>query len=185
MNQVYEDILLEPGAKVNGIYQVKIVPKEWILEGPIIDMFTGTVSTLKLKTGYDWLNLSFTPKSYLYDEKSRSDKGGVFYDKLISGLLNAYNEDLHSILETFRYHQFVATVTDRNKIPKVIGDGDNGMKLKFDPRSSNNNGGQQLLQIELRMQGETTSPQLNDQLYLITEDEFFILSEEGEKILGG
>lgn len=159
MKPVYSNITIATGARLAGIFQIQIAPREWLTVNPIIDFSTGKVLTpLSFIAGKSLLTLTFTPDSYNYEEKPKSSKGGDFYEVNVTGTINTVNEDLHQVLETMKRHELVTLVKDRKKRTRLVGSMDAGMQMKINYRQNNTNGGNEIATIDLLQDVEDSPP---------------------------
>lgn len=159
MKPAYANLSLATGVRHAGICTIKIVPREWIVADPVVDFNTGKVLTaLQLLNGHTWLTLEFAPTTYEYEEKPKSNKSGSYYEVTLSGIINKYTWDVHQVVETLRYHECVAQITDRYKKTKLVGDKESGLIVTVGNNVKNTQGGQQQVQIQLAMECEGLPP---------------------------
>jgi len=159
MKQKYSNVTLSSGHYRAGICQIKIAPKEWLLDPVIIDFNTNIVNhEVLLKPDFNFLTLDFTPDSYEFDEKPKSSRGGSYFEVTLQGMVNNITPDILATLETFRYHEMVAIIKDKNKRMKVVGDQDAGLIFRFTNKESSNQGGVQQCAVDLTMDAEKLSP---------------------------
>ena len=147
---VYSKISPETGAHVAGIYQIKIVPIEWLTQQLFPDFKTGKIlDEIILMPGKQWIEISFIQETYEYSEKPKNNKEGSFFEITLSGNSNSLSATDMQILQTYRYHHFVAIIRDRQKRYKVIGNKDAGMVFQYSNKESSNQGGTQLIGIDM------------------------------------
>ena len=159
MKPVYKSLPLQTGILNTGIYTVHVAPREWLAYNIAIDFSTGKVTReATLLPGKNWLLLEFAPQSYDFDEKEKTNKSGSYYDISIVGDLNKYDAAVHQVLETIRYHELVAIVTNRNRLKQIVGNMEAGLRRTFNSKKLNNSYGHEDLHIELRMEAEDPSP---------------------------
>lgn len=148
-----------PGVGNYGIVSIQVVPREWVDGTITIDFATGrVVDPILLLPGRDWITLEFTQPSYDYEEKSKSNKSGSYYEITCGGILNYNDADTMQVLETLRYHQLVAIVKDREKRLRLVGDNDNGLTLSKSFKQQNINSGTEVVQIDMMMESERSAP---------------------------
>lgn len=158
MKPVYSDLNLSTGSHVAGICNVKVAPREWLTEDPVIDFTTGKILTAAaFIAGKTWLTLEFVAQSYDYNEKLKSNKSGSFYEISLSGVLNKYDADVQQVIDTIRYHEMVALVKDKKNKTKFLGNTQEGMAVAGD-HTIKNNPGEERLQINLFMESEAPAP---------------------------
>jgi hypothetical protein len=159
MKPKYSDINLTTGIFSSGIYNIKAVPREW-LNAPVLKDFNSNTVTaaITLIGGKTWFELELTPDSYEFDEKPKSNKGSDYFDISLQGNINNLTTDILLILETLRSHELVVILTDRQKRKRVAGNRDNGMILRFGINEKSDQGGNQVIALDLTMQNEFASP---------------------------
>jgi hypothetical protein len=155
MKPVYSDLSPKRGVHVAGICSIQIVPREW-LETPIaIDFTTGKVIVeVDLVADKEWINLGLLEESYDYDEKPKSSKSGSFFEVAAGGVTNDLSPEILQTLETFRYHEFIAILKDKQQRYRIVGDQDAGMVLQF----ASSQGNILKVDISLQMQTEAAPP---------------------------
>jgi hypothetical protein len=159
MKPTYSNLTLTTGAFSSGICKIKIVPKEWLAEPIEKDFTTGKViQVILLEEGKQWLTLELAENTYDFDEKLKSGRAGDYYETTIQGLINNISPELLQILQTFRYHEVIAIVMDRQRRWKVIGNSDAALLFRFSNKENNNQGGQQICSVDLSMETEHPSP---------------------------
>src|SRR5881392_728476 len=113
MKQVYGNIAFTTGAQVAGICEIKIAPREWLASDPVIDFATGKILTdLALTDDKEFLILTLTQDSYEYNEKPKNNRGGSYYEVSCNGTINDLDSTTQQMLESLRYHEFVAIIKD-------------------------------------------------------------------------
>ncbi len=194
MKPVYTDLALRAGAHTGGLCSVKIAPKEWLAADPVIDFNTGTiVQEIQLISGKSFLNFSFTEESYDYSEKQKVSKAGLFYEITLSGLLNHINAAMQQTIETLRYHELVAIVTDRKKRKKFVGSMDAGLHFQLNSKHTNAQGGIQSGAIDLVMESEFLPPfytydsapstMTGNYLLVYDPDAYLLINNSGDYLL--
>lgn len=162
MKQVYSDLKYQQDIHTAGIWKMQITPREWLASDPVIDFETGIVlQAVALKANKFWLAVELTPRSYDYQETPKNVKSGDYYEISATGLLNTFNSALQQVLETIRYSELVAVITDRNKRRKLIGNTTAGMKLSITHNHKNAPAGLETLQLSLSAQLEDLPPYYN------------------------
>ena len=155
MLNTYSPIETLKGWYLAGICGIMIAPREWMSDPIARDFNTGIIDGIPdLSGAYEYLELELVPESYEYEEKAKTNKQGPFFETHLSGLINNITPELLMTLETLRYHEFVAVLTDRQKRLKFAGDITNGLTLNFSNKESNNQGGLQVVSIEMAMNFE-------------------------------
>lgn len=159
MKAAYSNIRPARGVHEGGIIEVTIVPKEWISDIPVYDFKTGKViEPLSLLPGKYFIVLTLTPESYEYDEKEKINKSGSYYEVSMSGTTNYLDASLQQVLESLRYHELVAIVTDKKRRKKLVGDKYAGMTLQISHKQTSAQGGTQSVNINLIMESEDLPP---------------------------
>ncbi len=159
MKPVYSNVDLKPGAHNGGIITIQVAAKEWLSSDPVISFMSGKVTTaITLLEGFNWLTLEFTPGSYTYDEKPKQSKPGTYYEVTAAGIINYSDPDLQQVLQTLRYHQVVAIVTNRNKFRKVVGNTEYGMIPQIGNIITNAASGKEYAEFSLLAQTEASPP---------------------------
>ena len=159
MKDVYDNLLLKPGATNAGISKIHVIPKQWLSSNIIVDFATGTVKdAISLFAGKSLIEFQFTPLSYDYEEKPKSSKSGSFINVSISGLINDVDDQQLQVIESFRYSELVVIAMDRKRRKRIIGNQEYGMIFSFDNKNSNNPNGIQKAQISLILDSEYYPP---------------------------
>lgn len=159
MKPIYGNIQPTTGALYSGICTLKIVPKEWITSFIEIDFLTNTVIYEPiLKEGVDWLIITLTEKSYEYAELPKTTKAGQYCEISFSGTTNNLSPEILQILETLKYHEFVAITKDRYGRQKLIGNNATGLTLSIGNKETNADGGTQTVTVALYMENEFAAP---------------------------
>lgn len=160
MIATYSNLKFTEGPYAAGISQIKVAPREWLLDGIEIDFTTGkVVREILLQNGFEFITLDLVPESYEFEEKPKSNRGGGFYEVKISGLLNDLTPEALAVLQTLRNHEVIAIVKDRKKRFKVVGDEAAALVLQFANKEDNGKqGGLQTVAIELNMDAEKVAP---------------------------
>lgn len=141
MKKIYRNIELKEGVHNGGICKIEIAPIEWLEERIDTDFATGAVFDALLTTGKDWIVVSLTPESYLFEERAKTGKAGQYYEIIVGGTTNELDPTIKQLLETLRYHQFIIKATDRDRRTRVIGNVDKGMKMSISGANKNTEGG--------------------------------------------
>lgn len=179
MLNVYNKITPATGLHVAGICKIKIVPKEWLLSPLVIDFKTGRIiSDVLLMEGKNFIEIDFVQDTYDYGEKPKSSKQGSFYEISLSGNTNSLTADDLQTLNTYRYHQFVAVIKDRQGRQKIVGNKDAGMVLQFSNKETTDKGGTQLIAIDMTMDMQNPAPFFA--LQLATPELLFIINSSTE-----
>lgn len=159
MKQVYDSLPLAPGAHHGGIFKVLVTPKEVLAADPVINFATGAVTTaLTLLGGFSWYEFQFTPESYTYEETPKAGREGNFFEISIKGIINTNTAYYQQVLNTLRYCELVALVTDREKNTKVVGNTARGMLMQYSPNTNNASPGLKTIQVTLTYQTEESAP---------------------------
>lgn len=159
MKSIYANVSPVTGGHKGGVKQIKIVPIEWLASEIIVDFATGKVtSDVELIEGKDWLTVDLTADSYDFSENSKSNKGGTYYETSVAGTSNDMNPDVYQLLETLRFHQFVAIVIDRQQRSRIIGNIYAGMTMQVSNENKNNQGGTLTVSLQLYMQADAMAP---------------------------
>jgi hypothetical protein len=184
MKPVYGDINLQPGAHVGGLVQVLLAPIEWLNDDVLIDFDTrSVVAPAALKAGRNWLLIEFTPQSYDYIETDKDSGSGSYSEIALSGTINKYNEAVQQQLETMRYHQHVAILTDRNKRKKIVGNTDAGLRLLKVHEIKNNPNGKQSAELIFRLDSEEAAPYYLSDISAFIADSHRLIDDDGAFIL--
>ncbi len=159
MINTYSSIKIQTGNYSAGFFKAQIVPREWIVDPIERDINTGIVTTeIELLVGREFLELQFTPSSYKLQEKAKIGKQGKYFEVEIEGTDNIITPEKLITLETFKNHEMVAIVQDRNKKLKIFGDKDNGLVFTFSNQESSDAGGNQIVDVSLSMLAELAAP---------------------------
>ena len=162
MQRSYTAITPAFGRYKAGICSIYIAPKEWITNLPDPLFATGIITTAPtFEEDRAWLQLELTEPSYEYDEKPKTAKAGPFFDIVAEGVINDITPALQQTLETYRYHQFMALVKDRQGQYKIVGTPTEGMELAYRNLQNNDSGGQQRVSITLTMSTVAAPPFYN------------------------
>lgn len=158
MKPVYSNVILAEGAHVAGICKLQLAPREWLEENIELDFDTGKITdAVNFIDDRDWLEIELTQESYEFDEKPKSNKSGSFYEISVAGILNKYTADAQQVLETYRYHEFIVLLTDKNNVQRLVGNEEKGMLLQHD-HSNKSGAGEERLDVSLLMESEATAP---------------------------
>lgn len=142
MKQVYSNITPSRNVHTGGIFNLQVVPREWVTNEIEIDFTTNTILTpLILEEGREWLTLQLVEDSLSYSEKPKSNAAGSYYEISTGGLLNYHDADLLQLLETLRYHEFIVLTKDKRKQYRLVGTITNGMILQITHDEDEQNGG--------------------------------------------
>lgn len=159
MINTYTDIKFNTGFYSAGFFKVWIAPREWLVDPIVRDILTGIVTTeIELPVGMEFLELQFTPETYVFTEKPKVSKQGPSFEVSIQGTDNCITPEKLIVLETFRNHEMVAIIQDRNKKVKVVGDKNNGLIFSFSNKESSDKGGNQIVEVDLIMFSEQAAP---------------------------
>ena len=159
MNTAYANINLKTGAHVAGICKIQIAPREWLAADVVIDFATGKVlEAVIFADSHTWLTLQLVPDSYLFSEKPKINKVGSYYDVVLSGLINYIDATLLQQLETMRYNELLALVTDINGQLRIVGNANIGLIAEIGNAQENKQDGTSEVSIELSMQSSYASP---------------------------
>lgn len=162
MKPIYGNIEPATGALYSGICTLKIVPKEWVYSYIDIDFTSNTVLYEPvLLEDKSWLIITLTEKSYEYTETPKYIKAGQYYEINFSGTTNDLSPELLQILETLKYHEFIAITKDRHGRQKLIGNNATGLILSISNKEENADGGTQTVTIQLSMENEFAAPFYN------------------------
>ena len=159
MKPVYSNIAIKTGVLNPGHYKVQLVPREWLATDPVVAFNTGTVLLpVTLLPGRQLLELEFTPESYDYDDKPKSNRGGPYHETTFTGLLNNLDVATLQVLNTMEYHQVVAILHDRQKRQRICGNSDAGMIFTFGQKIATSSNGTEIIQVSLSMESERPAP---------------------------
>jgi hypothetical protein len=159
MKPAYSSVALKEGPHKGGIISIQIAAKEWLDDDIVIDFLTGKVtSAVTFLSTHNWLTLTFTPNSYEYDEKPKSNKSGSYYEVSAAGIINYVDAALQQVLETLRYNQLVCLLTDRNQQLKLIGNKNFGMIFTIEQKNANNQSGVQQVPVSFYLETEDAPP---------------------------
>lgn len=159
MKPVYNNIQPVTGHLETGICVAKIIPREWLALPLAVEFTSNTILTEPvLLDGKTWLSLEFVQPTYDYSEKPKTSNGGTYYEILLTGSINNIDASLLQTLETLRYHEHIAIVKDRKGRERIIGDPDSGMTLQVTNRTTNDNGGNITITIELSYLSDAAPP---------------------------
>lgn len=160
MKPVYNNIKPTTGVHLAGLIKILIAPKEWLDAPIVVDFNTNKVLTPATITGIgrSWLTLDLTADSYQFVEKPKNSKAGEFFDCSLNGLVNYIDAPLLQQLETIRFNEVVAIITDKNKRLRIVGDTVKGMNFSFGLKNDNANAGVQEVSIDLLLQLATPAP---------------------------
>lgn len=162
MKPIYGNIEPVTGASYSGICTLKIIPKEWVSSYIDIDFASNSVLYEPLLfEDKSWLIITLNEKSYEYSESPKYTKAGQYYEINFSGTINDMSPSLLQILETLRYHEFIAIIKDRHGRQKLIGTNAAGMVLSISNKEVNSDGGTQTVSIQLSMENEFAAPFFN------------------------
>lgn len=160
MKASYANLTLTQGLYAAGICEIQIVPREWLQDPYTVDFNTGKViDQILLEADRNFITLEFTPESYEFDEKPKSNRGGSYFEVQVQGNINNITPELLVTLETIRYHEMVAILKDKQRRLKVVGNKDTGLVFRFaNKEDTTRQGGLQICAIDMTMDSEKLSP---------------------------
>ncbi len=158
MKPSYAPIALQPGTHQAGIVSIQVAPKEWLDNNLVQDFATKNVAMLPLKAGKTLINLDFTHPSYEYNEKPKTSKNGAFTEVTLSGLLNYTSPEAAASLETLKYHELIAVVTDSRRQRRIVGDKDFGLTLSFFSKNGNTANASHATEVIMTIEVEEVPP---------------------------
>jgi hypothetical protein len=159
MKPVYSNITPARTVHIGGIFNLQVVPREWLQSAPVIDFNTNTVLTpVVLQEDREWLTLQLVEDSLSYGEKPKSNANGSYYEVSTGGLLNYHDAELLQLMETLRYHEFIVVTKDKRKQYRIVGGIDNGMILQFTHDEDEQNGGTSRSGFSFTMDLEKSPP---------------------------
>ena len=159
MKPSYDNLILKPGVANAGLSKIQIAPKEWLSAPLVFDFSTGAILTaIALTSGKSFYELQFTPFSYDFDEKNKTNKSGDYIETTIQGQINDLDQNQLQVIETFRRSELIVLATDRQKRRRVIGNQEYGMIFSFDSKNTNNPNGALTAKVSLVFDSESYSP---------------------------
>ena len=158
MLQQYASISPATGTHIAGICKLILLPKEWLYQIWIADFKTGRVLSLPIIPGKEFIKINLLQNTYKFTETPKSTKGGSYFDISLTGSSNDIDQATYQTLETYRYHEFIAIITDRQGRLKIVGNFDGAMIFEFNNSEENQGGGQQKIDIKMSMQLESKVP---------------------------
>ena len=159
MKNAYSKIKNVTGTVNAGLCKVLIAPREW-LQYPIERDFNNgnVVIPIVLDSGREFYEIEFLPETYEFEEKTKTGKAGSYFDTSVQGIVNNITPELLQVLETLRYHEVVAILKDRQRRLKVVGNKDKALTFRVSNKEISNNGGNQVVAIEMFMESEQLAP---------------------------
>lgn len=154
MKQVYNNLTSKQGSISNGLCKLKIAPKEWI-DGVIVSNTNGVVTAAPLIAGKNWIEFELNPTSFEFIEDEKENAAGKYFEISISGVFNDTGFDKRQVLETLRYHEFVAISTFKDNTKKITGTESFGLKLNVQNKTPHNTSS---YIINLKLVAEESSP---------------------------
>jgi hypothetical protein len=152
----FQNVKITTGLHQSGVIGIQVAPKEWLTSNVDPDFLDGTIkSTANLIAGKSFIDLEFTPHSYLYDAKKKSNKNGAYTELTISGFVNSTDPDAINTLITLSYHELVGMVKDTMGRTRFVGNQEEGMVLVF---SEKNGKDSHLIAVEMSMELEDQPP---------------------------
>src|SRR5947207_14482008 len=121
MKQVYGQLAPLTGPHIAGICSIQICPVEFLAALWTCNFFDGKVNDVALVPGRQMINISFLPNTYKFNETPKSNRGGAYYETSLTGTCNDIDVASLQIMNTYRYHEWMAIVTDRQGRLKVVG----------------------------------------------------------------
>lgn len=154
MLQKYSSLTSATGRHIAGICKLKIIPKEWLSQQWIANFATGKVDTIAVVPGREFITINLIANTYKYAELPKDNKAGSYFDILLTGSSNDIDEVTLQVLNTFRYHQWVAIYKDMQGRYKIAGNYDAAMIFEYNNAEENEGGGKQKVDIKLAMSQE-------------------------------
>lgn len=158
MKPVYSNLTPTYGVHQGGVCKIEIAPIEWLSTKLIRDFANGCTVIPALIEGKEWIVIEFTPDSYSYDEKPKTIKAGTYFETSVDGTSNDLDASTYQLLETLRYHQFIAIVTDRKKRKRICGTNETGMTMQIGNDNKNTDSGKLTVPVNLQYQNEKLNP---------------------------
>lgn len=141
MKQAYSNISLATGIHNAGICNIKIAPREWVINLITVDFVTGFIKApISFIAGKEWLKIDLIPNTVEHEEKPKISRAGHYYEKTFGGTSNNLSPELYKSITTLLEHEFIILYTNVRGEKKLIGNNKVGniLQVTFTEENKNN-----------------------------------------------